>query len=147
MTFRVPFSCHRYTPDRLKIHSKCFLGMLISLRTSLKNIQTIIVALQVIKMLNNTFYCKFLPKYPENDLSHAIFMSSVRPGRSKIHPKRILCMLLSTKNITEDSTSNEIVSRVFWWLFSAENHDFLHVANSRQVTDLVFGNLRENGRF
>ena len=40
-------------------------------------------------MLNNTFYCKFLPKYPENDLSHAIFMSSVRPGRSKIHPKRI----------------------------------------------------------
>ena len=69
------------------------------------------------------------------------------PDKSKIPPRCFLGLLLSLMNITEDSTynKNSLSSDVMTIL--TENRDFLHVANLRHVTDLVFVDLRENRRF
>ena len=58
-----------------------------------------------------------------------------------------LGLLLSLMNITEDSTYNKNSLSSDLMTILTENHDFLHVANLRHVTDLVFVDLRENGRF
>ena len=56
-------------------------------------------------------------------------------------------MLLSLRNITEDSTYNKNSLSSDLMTTLAENRDFIHVANLRHVTDLVFVDLRKNGRF
>ena len=110
MTSRMSFSCHRYTPGRSKTHSKCFLGMLLSPKNITEYSTYNNSSLTTYKWLRcqiTRFAAYFYRNISKMTSRMSFSCHRYTPGRSKIHPKCFLDMLLSPKNITEDSTYNK----------------------------------------